>query len=74
MEFHPLHYADIQNRQPLWASHDIQWKLSPKVIPKSKCTRFDFFFLSQVLFVCGLDTSLTKKLNWQKELNPSNTA
>lgn len=32
------------------------------------------FFLSQVLFVCGLDTCLTKKLNRWKELNPSNMA
>lgn len=32
------------------------------------------FFLSKVVFVCGLDTCLTKKLNRWKELNPSNMA
>lgn len=73
MEFHPLHYTDIQSRQPLWASHDIQWKLASKVISKSKHTRFDFF-LSQVLFVWFMDTCLTQKLNRWKELNPSSAA
>lgn len=73
MEFRPLHYADIQNRQPLWASHDIQWKLASEVISKSKYTGFDFF-LSKVLFVWFMGTCLTQKLNRWKELNPSSAA